>query len=396
MKAPYPILRHHFGLPTLQDTIEGIAHIAEAKVLDVISLGIDQDAQANFFHPERQDARKTGAGGVPVRSAQDYRDLYKASRRGNYPLMRTYSGTDDFLKLAAMYLDTIHIAWPAIPLLWFNQMDGRGPWDLAGSIREHQKVMTFYGERGIPLEVNEPHHWGMRDAPDVIFVVSAYLSAYHARAYGVRDYIAQLMFNSPPGTSDAMDLAKMSAVLDMCAELENDNFRVWRQTRTGLLSYPLEENAARAHLASSIYAQMALMPHIVHIVGHSEAHHAATADDIIDACLMARRAIENALSGQADMLHDPAIAQRKTHLVQEARMTMAAIRNSARHDCEDALADADCLAGAVSKGILDAPHLKNNPFATGTIKTRIINGACEAVDHNGQPIREAQRLAHYL
>ena len=395
-KAPYPILRHHFGLPTLQETIAGIAHIAEAKVLDVISLGIDQDAQANFFHPERQDARKTGAGGVPVRSAQDYRDLYKASRRGNYPLMRTYSGTDDFLKLAAMYLDTIHIAWPAIPLLWFNQMDGRGPWDLAGSIREHQKVMTFYGERGIPLEVNEPHHWGMRDAPDVIFVVSAYLSAYNARAYGVRDYIAQLMFNSPPGTSDAMDLAKMSAVLDMCAELENDNFRVWRQTRTGLLSYPLEENAARAHLASSIYAQMALMPHIVHIVGHSEAHHAATADDIIDACLMARRAIENALSGQADMLHDPAIAHRKTHLVQEARVTLAAIRNSARHDCEDALADADCLAGAVSKGILDAPHLKNNPFATGTIKTRIINGACETVDHNGQPIREAQRLAHYL
>jgi hypothetical protein len=162
--------------------------------------------------------------------------------------------------------------------------------------------MAFYGERGFPLEVNEPHHWGMRDAPDVISVVSAYLSAYNARAFGVHDYIAQMMFNSPPGTSDAMDLAKMSAALTLSGELENDTFRVWRQTRTGLLSYPLEQNAARAHLAASVYVQMALRPHILHVVGHTEAHHAATADDIIDACWMARRSIENALKGQPDMI----------------------------------------------------------------------------------------------
>jgi hypothetical protein len=74
--------------------------------------------------------------------------------------------------------------------------------------------MAFYGACGIPVELNEPHHWGMRDAPDVICVVSAYLSAYNARAFGVRDYLAQLMFNSPPGLSDAMDLAKMLAMLE--------------------------------------------------------------------------------------------------------------------------------------------------------------------------------------
>ncbi len=134
-KRPYPILRHHFGLPGLQETLRGIEQIADAKALDVISLGIDQDAQENFFHPERQEKRRTGAGGVPVRSAQDYRDLYAASRRGNFPLLRTYSGTDDFLRLAEMYVETIHMAWCAIPLFWFNRMDGRGPWDLEGSIR---------------------------------------------------------------------------------------------------------------------------------------------------------------------------------------------------------------------------------------------------------------------
>lgn len=218
-KRPYPILRHHFGLPTMEDTLRDIELIAEAQAVDVISLGIDQDAQENFFRPERQDKRRMGAGGVPVRSPDDYRALYNASRRGNFPLLRTYSGTDDFIRLAEMYVETINIAWCAIPLYWFNLMDGRGPWDLEGSIREHQQVMAFYGQRDIPVELNEPHHWGMRDAPDVIFVVSAFLAAYNAKKYGVRDYIAQMMFNSPPGLSDAMDLAKMLAVTEMIAPL---------------------------------------------------------------------------------------------------------------------------------------------------------------------------------
>ena len=59
----------------------------------------------------------------------------------------------------------------------------------------------------------------MRDAPDVVFVVAAYLSAYNARASGVHDYIAQFMFNSPPGLSDAMDLAKMQACLQLIEPL---------------------------------------------------------------------------------------------------------------------------------------------------------------------------------
>ena len=267
---------------------------------------------------------------------------------------------------------------------------------MEGSIREHQKVMSFYGERGYPLEINDPHHWGMRDAPDVIFVVSGYLSAYNARAFGVRDYIAQMMFNSPPGTSDAMDLAKMSALLTLSAELENEDFHIWRQTRTGLLSYPLESNAARAHLAASIYSQMALCPHILHVVGHTEAHHAATADDIIDACKMARRSIENALNGQADMLADKAIQTRKENLIKEAKITLAAIRNCSEDDGVDPLTDPICLAKAVKNGILDAPHLKNNPFAPGTIHTRMIAGACEAVNDKGAYINEAIRLKNYL
>jgi methylmalonyl-CoA mutase cobalamin-binding subunit len=400
-KAPFPLIRHHFGLPTVEATHQGIEQIAEARVLDVVSLGIDQDAQASFFHPERQDPRRTGAGGVPVRSADDYRALYTASRRGNYPLMRTYSGTDDFIRLAEMYVETINIAWCAIPLFWFNQMDGRGPWDLEGSIREHQQVMAWYGEHDIPVELNEAHHWGLRDAPDVVFVVSAYLSACNARALGVQDYVAPLMFNSPPGLSDAMDLAKMLACLDLIAPLaqlgrvgEEGAFRIWRQTRTGLLSYPIDVDAARAHLAASVYVQMALRPHIVHVVGHTEAHHAATAGDVIEACKLARRAIENALHGAPDLTADPAVQQRRAELVDEARVTLAAINALADPGVSDPLTDPATLARAVTGGLLDAPHLRNNPFARGQVVTRIDDrGACVAVDPaTGQALTEMERI----
>ena len=393
-KAPYPVLRHHFGLPSLQKTITGVKKIAQAKVLDVISLGIDQDAQSNFFHPERQDRRRKGAGGVPVRKPEDYSLLYEASRCGNYPLLRSYAGTDDFQRLAEMYVKTINLAWCAVPIFWFNRMDSRGPWNLTGSIDQHQKLMKWCGQRNIPVELNEPHHWGMRDAPDVLFVVSAYLSAYNAKAFGVKDYIAQMMFNSPSGLSDAMDIAKMLAVLEIIEPLASSNFHIWKQTRTGLLSYPVEINAARAHLATSIYVQMALKPHIVHIVGHTEAHHAATSMDVIEACRMAQRSITNALHGQPDLTISSEIQARKSELVSDAQYTLEYVRTVAG-DVKDPFVDPQTLALVVTRGILDAPHLKNNPFARGDIFTRIDDrGACVAINpETGKALSESARLS---
>ncbi len=394
-KAPFPILRHHFGLPTLESTLDGIKQLAQAAVLDVISLGVDQDAQENFFRPERQNPRARGAGGVPVRSPDDYRALYKASRQGNFPMLRTYSGTSDFIQLAEMYVETINIAWCAIPLFWFNQMDGRGPHGLEDSIREHQRVMQWYGEKGLPVELNEPHHWGMRDAHDVVCVVSAYLSAYNARAFGVNDYVSQMMFNSPPGLSDSMDLAKMLACLQIIKPLEGPNFRIYRQTRTGLLSYPLDPIEARGHLAASVYLQMALKPHIVHIVSHTEAHHAATADDVIEACGLARRAIINSLRGAPDMSADPAVQSRVEQLISEAQITLDSIRALAQDDEADPLTEPGILAHSVSLGLLDAPHLRNNAFAPGRVETRIDErGACVAVNkETGEPLSEVERIA---
>jgi hypothetical protein len=203
------------------------------------------------------------------------------------------------------------------------------------------------------------------------------------------------MFNSPPGLSGTMDLAKMLAALDMIAPLAGPGFRIWRQTRTGLLSYPLDVDSARAHLAASVYLQMALRPHIVHVVGHTEAHHAATAADVIEACKLARWAIESAVRGQPDMTADPIVQARREELIHETWFTLEAIRALAEPDTADPLRDPATLARAVKVGILDAPHLRNNPCAKGQAITHIDErGACVAVDPaTGQTLTERRRIA---
>ncbi|OTA41543.1 MAG: methionine synthase, partial [Symbiobacterium thermophilum] len=218
-KRPFPLLRHHFGQPTVEATVEGIRRISEAGVLDVISLGTDQNAQEHFFRPEEMDPREHGAGGVPVRTPDDLRALYAASRTGNYPLMRCYSGTRDQLAWAEMLHETIHNAWAAVPLFWYSQLDGRSQRTLLESIPEVQAVFRWHAERGIPVESNESHHWSLRDAPDVVAVAAAYIAAYNAKQAGVTDYVQQLMWNNPPLTSPAMDLAKMLAKLELVESL---------------------------------------------------------------------------------------------------------------------------------------------------------------------------------
>jgi hypothetical protein len=185
----------------------------------------------------------------------------------------------------------------------------------------------------------------------------------------------------------------MLAVLDLVEPLENENFHVWRQTRIGLLSHPLDPDAARGHLAAATYLQMALRPHIYHIVGHTEAHHAATAEDVIEASRIARRAIENAMHGAPDMTVDPAIICRRKELVEEANVLLYAIAAIGGPGAVDPLTDPAVLTRAVTSGLLDAPQLRNNKFGCGKIRTSIINGASLTVDAEGKILKEVKRLS---
>ncbi len=140
---------------------------------------------------------------------------------------------------------------------------------------------------------------------------------------------------------------------------------------------------------------MALKPHIVHVVGHTEADHAATSGDVIEACKLARRAIENAVQGQPDMTLDPFILQRKEEILQESQITLNAIRSLADPSVDDPFTDTATLSQAITSGILDAPHLRNNPFARGQMNTRIDNrGASISINPSDrQRITERDRIA---
>jgi hypothetical protein len=395
-KAPYPLIRHHFGRPTVEETVAGVVEIARAECLDVISLGTDQNAQEHFFRPDEMDPEAHGAGGVPVRTEDDLAMLYAHSHLGNHPLMRCYSGTRDTMRWAPMLAQTIHNAWCAIPLFWYTQLDGRSPRPLREAIPETLDLMRWHAELGIPVEMNESHHWSLRDAPDVVAVVAAYLAAYNARAAGVRDYVQQLMFNNPPSTSPTMDLGKMLAKLELVESLQNERFRVWRETRGGLTSYPPDPSVARGHLAATVALQMQLKPHIVHIVGHTEAHHATTAAELIEACRIADGAISQCLLGLPDMTRDRGVQRRKKELLADAAVLLNAITDLGRGDRES-FTDPDVLARAVEIGLLDAPHLRGNAAACGTIVTRMIGGACLAIDRTtGKPLPEAERVARAL
>ena len=97
-----------------------IKEIAEAKALDIISIGPDQNFQENFFTPYKMKPIEGGAGGVPIRSEKDLIQLYQASRYGNYPLLRCYSGTRNLIKMAGLLQKTINNAWGATPLFWYS------------------------------------------------------------------------------------------------------------------------------------------------------------------------------------------------------------------------------------------------------------------------------------
>jgi len=391
-KRPYPLLRHHFGLPSLEETIDGVRKIAEEGVLDVISIGPDQNAQESFFHPEEMDPSLDGAGGVPIRSRNDLIRIFEASQAGNYPLLRIYSGTRDLIKWAELATETIHNAWGAIPLCWYNALDGRSKRTPEESIAENQAAMRWYGERDIPVEVNEAHHWSMRDSHDTLAVVMAYLGAYNARAMGVKHYIAQYMFNSPPTTYGNMDLAKMLAKREMIESLRGQDFVSMRQVRAGLLHFSPDLRVAKGQLAASTVLALGLRPHIIHVVAFCEGDHAATAEDVIESCEIVRGVLRNCLFGMPDTTVDTAVEERKERLVAEAEVLLAALQALGTGE-DDPLTSPKVLAEAIRLGVLDAPHLKGNAYAAGMLQTRPVNGAIEPVDLKTKKVlTERERL----
>jgi methylmalonyl-CoA mutase cobalamin-binding subunit len=390
---PMPLIRHHFGLPSLSETVEGAKVIAESGVVDILSIAPDQNAQESFFRPAELDPRLDGSGGVPVRSPDDLRAIYSATRAGNFPLLRCYSGTRDLIKWAEMLKDTIDIAWGAVPLTWYSELDGRSHRKLIDAVSENQQAIRWYADHGTPVEVNESHQWALRRSGDVVELATAYLAAHNAKAFGVKDYVCQFMFDTPRGASPAMDVAKMLAKLELVSSLETEGFRVIRMVRSGLNSLSASSDIAKGQLAASLFSAMVLKPQIVHVVGFSEADHAALPEEIIESCEIARGAISKAMLGQIAPETDPRVVERKASLLNETKFLLDAIKRLNGTGSKDPFTSPKIIADAIKEGLLDASDLSGGGVARGKIVTAIVDGVCTTVDAStGKPITEKERI----
>lgn len=413
-ESDLPLLRSHYGVPapTIQPTVEGIERLAAARVLDEVSLGSSDLSQRFFGHPEAFEGRKND-GGVPYRTFEDLVALAGAARRGNFPGVKPYAHVVDLVPFVETCLRAgmLRGAHQAVPLFWFNELDGRGPHTVAESLREHQATVRALAAHGLPVEMNDPNHWSSRWAHDTIIAVDyALITAVMLQA-GVRDLVLQLQFQKPRETGDYADLAKMTASLELAGELlpPGGAHRIWREVRTGIDSFDPDLGVARHQLARATLLQLYVEPSIIHLVSYCEAIHVAGDEDIVDSSRLVRRAVRvfrRHRDALREALDTGEVRERRAHLVAEARVLLRAIAELAPggpvpektplRTLGPRLADPEALHQALSRGLLAAPGIfhPGYPAARGVATGVLAHGGLDALDpETAQPLREAHRLA---
>ena len=303
--------------------------LAAGGWLDVLSVGSSQLSQSNFGGDW---AGLPNGGGVPVNSEDEYRAIWLAARP---MLVRTYSGTRDVRKLADVYERTINIAWHALSLWWFDELDGRGPNALYDNLVEHFDAMRYAAICGTPVETNVSHHFAFRGCDDVTYIMAAYLAARSAKSCGVRTFVLQNMLNTPRSTWGIQDLAKSRAMLALVKGLEDDGFRVILQTRAGLDYFKPDLEVAKRQLASvsammdDIEPLSESSPQIVHVVSYSEALWLATPEILNDSVRITRAAMAEYRAakkrGEGFAPLEAMVASRSERLERDARAVIAVL-----------------------------------------------------------------------
>ncbi|MGI6150250.1 MAG: cobalamin-binding protein [Firmicutes bacterium] len=393
-----PLMRAHCGPydakksreESVREFISWAQQLAATGFLDILSIGTSQLTQSNFG--EEWGSRPNG-GGVPINSPAEYRQLWESSRP---LLLRTYAGTKNIPQLAAMHEETLNICWHALSLWWFNQMDGRGPYDLYTSLQQQYKTLQYIAKTGKPYEGNVSHHFAFRGADDVTYIVSAYLAAKLAKTLGIRTYILQNMLNTPRMTWGVQDLAKSRAMLALLRQLEDDSFRVMLQPRAGLDYFRPDlyeakiQLAATAALMDDIEPQDETSPPIIHVVSYSEAVQLATPEIIDESIRITLHALKKyrALrrSGAIDdMSTSEDVAERTALLVRSARTIIADLE---RHIPR--LYTPEGLYLAFAAGFLPTPYLWHDGEEYRRAKhwhTKTYRGGTILVDQHGRPVK---------
>lgn len=397
-----PLIRAHVGpysseasrKESVDQFLDWTKSLAAAGYLDILSIGTSQLTQSNFG--ENWDGRPNG-GGVPVNSAEEYRQIWEAARP---MLVRTYAGTKNIPELAKLHEEHLHICWHALSLWWFNQLDERGPYSLYENLQQHVQTLSYIAQTNKPFEPNVPHHFSFRGGDDVTYIVSAYLSAKLAKKMGVKTLILQNMLNTPRATWGIADLAKSRAMLRLVNELAGPDFHVYLQPRAGLDYFKADLQQARIQLASvtalmdDIDPHNALSPPLIHVVSYSEASHLATPEIINESIRITLQSLKEyrrlrKLGYVEDMSRNQEVEDRTRELLDSARILIAAMEQSV-----PALYSAEGFYEIFAAGFLPVPYLwqQSDEFkhAMGW-KTRLWKGGMTLVDQSGRPISAKDR-----
>ena len=407
-ESPIPVLRTHFGIPhtTIEPTVEGIRGIADACVVDEISLGSSDLSQRYFGDLEKFVLYKND-GGVPYRNEEDLRKLFHATRTGNFPSLKPYCHVKDLVPFVKTCIDCglLKGAHQAVPLFWFNEMDGRGDMTVRESIFEHFACVRELVKYGIPVEMNDPNQWSSRLAHDTIIATSYALICAVMRSCGVKDMVFQMQMNKPKEVGDYADLAKMGAGLELIKLLRHPGQNVFIETRTGIESLSPDMTKAKWQLGRSTLLQMCMNPQIIHIVSYCEANYAARPADIIDSSKLIRRAVNVFRKHELDIrkeLDNPVILERRNHLVNESKYLLDRIAKEhpdytpvkTVQDLFPYISDPGVLSAAVEKHIFTAPGVINTRYK-GNFLTKVMKyGMIDVVDNYTHPRRlnEKERL----
>jgi hypothetical protein len=397
-----PIMRAHVGpyLPHRKEAVslflDWTKRLADARLLDVLSIGTSQLSQSEFW--SGWEGRDDG-GGVPIATPEEFTEVWRAARP---MLVRSYAGTRNVRAMAHMLEDSIDIAWHALSLWWFCQIDGRGPNTVRENLKQHIATLEYIGKTGKPFEPNVPHHFAFRGGDDLTYVLSGLVAAKTAKAAGVRKLILQVMLNTPKYTWGINDLAKARALLHLVRELEDGDFKVYLQPRGGLDYFSRDAEKAKAQLA----AVTALMddiepgddssPQIIHVVSYSEGFALADPDIVNESIKITRHALSayralRASGGIEDMTSNRQVLSRTSSLIKDARMAIAAIESSIPSPYS-----AEGLYEILSSGFFAVPYLSEcrDEFPEATHwKTKCVNGSIEVVDELGLPIAAKDRIA---
>lgn len=409
-----PILRTHYGEPgdSIAPTVAGIRTISEARVIDELSLGSSDLSQRYYNEPLEWVGRKND-GGVPYRNFQDLCLLNEASRYGNFPAVKPYCHVvhcEEFVDecLRAGMLKGAH---QAVPLFWFDVLDGRGPTGVRDAVAEHIRTVKKLTDNGIPVEMNDPNHWCSRWASDAVVVTSYALLTSVMRSCGVKDMVLQMQFNKPKEMSDFGDLAKFMAGLELArTDTVGDSANLWIETRTGIEWLEPDLEVARRQLARSTLLQMFMNPHAIHLVSYCEALYAAKPEDIIRASMVIRKAVKMFKKHRGDLeklLNNSELTERKEYLIREARYLMKEIAKLNPAYREESgrpaaplytyLADPDTLQGAVEHGFMAAPGIFTEPYrkvASHTFTDVMNGGMINPIDPQTlAPINEETRIS---